>query len=114
MTIAQAITTTVGAFIFPLLVRLMWGKMVDEWKAFGGLAAIILIVMLSWSLNHGAAVPFIYQSGGIWIDQANAVAIGVFITTLMHRQSLKKSLPTIASAVLAGIFSGCILFLLFQ
>lgn len=36
MSIGIALATIAGGFLFPFAIRMMWGKMVDEWGAIGG------------------------------------------------------------------------------
>lgn len=36
MTVKLAIATFAGGFIFPFLIRLLWGKMCENWGNIGG------------------------------------------------------------------------------
>lgn len=44
MTIEQAIAIVVGAFIFPFVIRMIWGKLVDNFGPIGGWIAAAMIV----------------------------------------------------------------------
>lgn len=45
MSIGIALATIAGGFLFPFAIRMMWGKMVDEWGAIGGwMAAAFTLV----------------------------------------------------------------------
>lgn len=110
MTLGHGVATLAGAFIFPFLVRMLWDKMVKEWGSIGGLAAIVFVVLLSWTLNHGANNPFIYQAGGVWIDQAVAATVGLIVVTKLKGGSIKKASPTILTGILAGVLAGIIIY----
>ena len=71
MTFPKIISTIAGGFIFPFLIRLLWGKLVDNFGAIGGWIAGGFIVGTTWTLNHG--VGLIYQSGAAWIDMACSI-----------------------------------------
>lgn len=109
MTVSLAIGTFIGAFVFPFMIRLMWGRMQVEWKTAGGFIAIIFIVAIVWAFNHGAATPLIYQSGSAWVDQAWAAGIGVFVATTLEGGSIKKAFPTILAAGTGGVLAALVL-----
>lgn len=120
MTVAAAITTMFGAFMFPFLVTLVWGRMVKNWGAIGGWMAAGFIVGSVWMVNH--ALPgvgfsteqttmsgLIVQSGDAWIDMAWAAGIGLLIGGTVRGNKLSKSLPTLVAAILGGVFGGVML-----
>lgn len=106
MTFPQIVTTFVGAFIFPFLIRLVWGKMVEEWGAIGGYMAAAFIVGTTWSLNHG--VGLIVQTGA-WIDMAYAAAVGLFIASALSGDNVPKGLVNAMFAIIGGTLGGFIL-----
>lgn len=110
MTLATAITTFTGAFIFPFIIRMYWGKLVDEWGAIGGWVASIAIVGLAWALNHGIETPFFFQTGA-WVDQGLAAGVGVWVASILVGGNAKKSIPNISAALLGGLIAGIILIL---
>ncbi|MBB6218858.1 hypothetical protein HNQ80_005033 [Anaerosolibacter carboniphilus] len=101
------ISTFAGAFIFPFLISMCWGKLVDNFKAAGGWMAAAFIVGTTWSLNHG--VGMIYQSGGAWIDMAWAAGFGLLAGAIYSGDSLGKAMPTIICAIVGGTLGGFIL-----
>ncbi|TDT50347.1 Lin0368 family putative glycerol transporter subunit [Fonticella tunisiensis] len=107
MTLKLAIATFVGAFIFPFLIRLLWGKMVENWGAIGGWMAAGFIVGTTWLLNHG--IGMINQSGKAWIDMAWAAGTGLIAASVYSGDKFKKAIPTIACAVVGGVFAGFML-----
>lgn len=109
MTMKLAIGTFAGAFIFPFLIRLVWGKLVDNFGAAGGWMAAAFIVGLTWCLNHG--VGAIHQmEGGAWIDMAWAAGVGLWVSSVaVDKASASKSIPTVICAVIGGVFGGFIL-----
>ncbi|MCG8541911.1 MAG: hypothetical protein MJA82_18530 [Clostridia bacterium] len=107
MTFANMITTFAGAFIFPFLIRLCWGKMCDFWGAIGGWMAAGFIVGTTWTLNHG--VPFMVQSGSAWIDMAWAAGIGLFVASAASGDNIKKGFVNAIFAIIGGILGGFIL-----
>lgn len=106
MTLGFAISTFVGAFIFPFLISMCWGKMVDTWGAIGGWMAAGFIVGTTWALNHG--VGFIYQSGAL-VDQAWAAGIGLLAGAIYTGASLKRSMPTILSSIAGGTIAAFVI-----
>ncbi|WDV46482.1 hypothetical protein PV797_02000 [Clostridiaceae bacterium M8S5] len=107
MSLEHAITTFAGAFIFPFLIRLCWGKMCEAWGAIGGWMAAGFIVGTCWALNHG--VGLIVQSGSAWIDMAWAAAIGLFFASALSGDNLKEGLTNAFFAILGGTLGGFIL-----
>lgn len=120
MTVTQAVTTMFGAFMFPFLIILVWGRMVRAWGPIGGWMAAGFIVGSVWMINHAlpgvgfgtemtTASGLIWQTGDAWIDMAWAAGIGLWIGSTVRGASLGRSLPTLIAAVLGGIFGGVIL-----
>jgi hypothetical protein len=107
MTLQQAITTFAGGFIFPFLIRLAWGKMVDETGAIGGWLAAGFIVGTTWTLTHG--VGLIHQSGGAWIDMAWAAGFGLFFASVLSGDDFKNGLVNAMYSVVGGVLGGFIL-----
>lgn len=109
MTITQAIATTFGGFLFPFMIRMIWGKMVDEWGAIGGWMSAAFIVGTIWSINHGLEYPMITQTGGVWIDMAVAAGIGVYVASVARGGKVKGSLVNLGAALVGGIIGGLVL-----
>ena len=107
MTFANIVTTVAGGFIFPFLIRLCWGKMVDDWGNIGGWMAASFIVGLAWTINHG--VGLIVQTGGAWVDMAFAAAIGLFVASAMAGDNVPKGITNAAFAAIGGLVGGFIL-----
>ncbi|SET28733.1 hypothetical protein SAMN05660297_01924 [Natronincola peptidivorans] len=107
MTLPLAITTMAGGFIFPFLIRLVWGKMVDEWGMAGGYMAAGFIVGLSWTLNHG--VGLMYQTGPAWVDMAFAAFSGLFVASALSGDNVGKGLVNAFFAIVGGTIGGLIL-----
>ncbi len=107
MTFQNIVATFGGAFIFPFLIRLCWGKMVDCWGGIGGWMAAGFIVGTTWSLNHG--ISMIFQSGGAWIDMAWAAGIGLFAASIVAGDDAGKGFPTFIFAIIGGTLGGFIL-----
>lgn len=108
MTFQLAVGTFVGAFIFPFMIRLMWGKFVENFGAAGGWMAAGFIVSTAWALTHGMGA--IHQTGGAWVDQAFAAASGLWIASVVAGDSVKNSIPTIVCSIIGGIIAGFVLF----
>ncbi|OOM74450.1 hypothetical protein CLPUN_39030 [Clostridium puniceum] len=106
----QAIITTIlGAFLFPIFLRLFWGRLVNKFGAIGGFLAAIIIVGTIWIINHGIDNHLIQQSGGAWIDMAWAAAIGVFTASIVAGGKLKKSFVNIGAGIVGGIIGGIVI-----
>ena len=108
MTIGLGIATIAGGFLFPFIVRLTWGAMVEEWGAIGGWMAAAFLVGTIWAINHGISTPMITQTGA-WVDQGLAVGIGVWVASTMAGGEAKKSVKNITSAILGGVLAGALL-----
>ncbi len=107
MTIQNIIATLAGAFIFPFIIRLAWGKMVENWGPIGGWMAAGFIVGTCWTLNHG--VGFIFQSGTAWIDMAWAAGFGLFTASLVSGDKLGEGLNTALMSIIGGTLGGFII-----
>lgn len=112
MSVGIVVTTIAGGFLFPFLIRMMWGKMVENWGAIGGWMAAAFIVGTVWTINHGIETPLIHQSGGAWIDMAWAAGIGVFVASALTGGKISKSLTNVSAAVVGGIIGGFLLSLI--
>ncbi|KAB3537724.1 hypothetical protein F8154_02635 [Alkaliphilus pronyensis] len=110
MTLPAIITTMAGGFIFPFLLRLIWGKMCEDWGSIGGYMAAGFIVGTTWTLNHG--VGFMVQSGGAWIDMAFAAGAGLFVASALSGDNVPKGLTNLLFAIIGGTIGGFILSLL--
>lgn len=106
MTIQNIITTFAGAFIFPFLIRLLWGKMVEVWGAIGGWMAAGFIVGTTWALNHG--VGLIVQKGA-WVDMAWAAGFGLFAASVAAGDHFGKGFTNACMAIIGGTLGGFIL-----
>ncbi len=106
MGMAGMITTFAGAFIFPFLIRLLWGKMCEAWGPIGGWMAAGFIVGTTWTLNH--SVGFMVQTGA-WIDMAYAAAIGLFVASALSGDNVQKGLVNAFFAIVGGVLGGFIL-----
>lgn len=106
------ITTVLGAFIFPLFIRIFWGRLVNKLGAIGGFLAAIIIVGTIWIFNHGFDSHLIQQSGSTWVDMAWAAAIGVFTASAFSGGKIKKSFANIGAGVVGGIIGGIALVLM--
>ncbi|WP_432409240.1 Lin0368 family putative glycerol transporter subunit [Wukongibacter sp. M2B1] len=107
MSFGAVITTFTGAFIFPFLIRLCWGKMCDSWGPIGGWMAAGFIVGTAWTLNHG--VGFMVQSGPAWIDMAWAAGVGLFVASAASGDDVGKGLVNALFAIIGGVLGGFIL-----
>ncbi|HFI0257029.1 TPA: hypothetical protein ACGOVD_001720 [Streptococcus suis] len=107
MTIQQAIATVVGAFIFPFVIRMIWGKMVDSWGPIGGWVAAAMIVGTIWCMNH--FVGLMTQSGDAWIDMGLAAGVGVFVASVARGGKASKAQTNILAALVGGIIGGLLL-----
>lgn len=107
MTPGLMISTFAGAFIFPFVISMCWGKLVEVFGPAGGWFAAAFIVGTIWSINHGLGM--IHQSGGAWIDMAWAAGIGLLVGGIYAGDSFSKSVPTITAAIIGGTLGGFIL-----
>lgn len=101
------IPTFVGAFIFPFLISLCWGRMVESWGPIGGWMAAGFIVGTTWTLNHGFGL--IHQTGDAWIDMAWAAGVGLLVGAVYKGASLRKALPTVAYSIAGGVLGALVL-----
>lgn len=108
MSMGLAVATIVGGFLFPFSIRMMWGKMVENWGPIGGWMAAAFIVGTTWAINHGLETPMITQSGG-WIDMAWAAGIGLFVASALTGGKVSKALPNVGAAVVGGVAGGFLL-----
>ena len=109
MTFNLGIATLCGSFMFPFVIRMAGGKMVDHWGPIGGWMAALFIVGTIWCINHGISTPMITQSGGAWVDQGLAAGVGVWVASVLVGGKIKKSIPTVLAAVSGGILGGLLL-----
>jgi uncharacterized membrane protein (UPF0136 family) len=109
MSVGTAVTIIAGGFLFPFAIRMMWGKMVEDWGPLGGWMAAAFIVGTVWTLNHGIERPLITQTGGAWIDMAWAAGIGLFVATALRGGKILKALPNVFAAVVGGVMGGFLL-----
>ncbi|HEP1819267.1 TPA: hypothetical protein VB845_001075 [Streptococcus suis] len=107
MTIQQAVATLVGAFVFPFVIRLTWGKMVEHFGPIGGWLAASMVVGTVWCLNHG--VGLMSQSGDAWVDMGLAAGVGVFVASAARGGKVGKATNNILAALVGGILGGLIL-----
>ncbi|GAB6099945.1 hypothetical protein JCM16358_18240 [Halanaerocella petrolearia] len=107
MTITFIFTTVLGSFLFPFLLRMFWGKMVDNWGVIGGWMAALFLVGTTWVFNHGFSM--IHQSGKIFIDMAWAAGVGVMVATAILGGKLRKAAPNLIGSIIGGIIAGLIL-----
>ncbi|MCR1897696.1 hypothetical protein NSA47_01650 [Irregularibacter muris] len=106
MTFQNIVATFAGAFIFPFLIRMIWGKMVENWGNIGGWMAAGFIVGTTWTLNHG--VGMIFQTGA-WVDMAWAAGIGLFTASVVSGDSFSKGVPDYLAALVGGTLGGFLL-----
>lgn len=107
MSLSLMITTVSAGFVFPFLIRLLWGRMCEDWGSIGGFMAAGFIVGTTWTLAHG--VGLIYQSGGAWVDMAFAAASGLFVASLLCKDCPKRGFINVFFAIVGGIIGGFIL-----
>ena len=107
MTLQLGIATFAGGFIFPFLITLCWGKMVDEFGPSGGWLAAGFIVGTTWTLNHG--IGLIYQTGA-WVDMAWAAGYGMFVKgIILGEGDAGKGFVNLIMAAIGGVLGGLIL-----
>lgn len=119
------ITAMAGGFIFPFLICMCWGKLVDKFGVAGGWMAAGFIVGSAWLANHalpGAGILGITANaqiapGGLivqgvnapWVDMACSAAIGTFANGIYNGGKIAKSLPTLIAVIVGGGIGGAIL-----
>lgn len=108
MTVQHMIATIAGGFLFPFLIRLMWGKLVDNFGTFGGWMAALFIVGTTWAINHGAGM-IIQGDGGAWIDMGFAAGVGLLVASVVRGGSFGKAVPNLVAALVGGALGGLIL-----
>lgn len=106
-TSVHIISTLFGAALFPFMLAVGWGKMVEAWGAAGGWMAGFWIVGVSWLLNHGLGLH--HQAGEVWIDMALAGAVGLYVQSTLAGGKPSKSVPALISGILGGLLGGLIL-----
>lgn len=106
MSFTQIITTVSGAFIFPFLIRLVWGQMVEDWGTIGGWMAAGFIVGTTWTINH--SVGLIVQTGA-WVDMAWAAGVGLFVASALAGDNFQRGLVNVFFAIVGGTLGGFIL-----
>lgn len=107
MTIQQVVTTLVGAFIFPFVIRLTWGKLVEHFGPIGGWIAAAMVVGTVWCLNHG--VGLMAQSGDVWVDMGLAAGVGVFVASAARGGKVSKAQRNLLAALVGGALGGLLL-----
>lgn len=108
MTLPLMLATVAGGFLFPFLIRLMWGKLVDNFGTFGGWMAALFIVGTTWAINHGTNM-ITQGDGGAWIDMGFAAGIGVLTASVVRGGSFAKAVPNVIAAIVGGALGGLIL-----
>ena len=106
MTVQNIVTTLAGAFLFPFMIRLLWGKFVEDFGPIGGWMAAGFIVGTAWTINHG--VGLIVQTGA-WVDMAWAAGIGLFLASAISGDHVGKGLVNAVFAIIGGVLGGFIL-----
>lgn len=109
MTVGQALATVFAGFLFPFMIRMIWGKSVDEWGAIGGWINAAFIVGTLWTMNHGLETPMITQSGGVWVDMATAGGVGVYVASVARGGKIKGSVTNLLAALAGGLIGGWLL-----
>lgn len=108
MSLPLALATVAGGFLFPFLIRLMWGKLVDSFGPFGGWMAAAFIVGTTWAINHGTGM--ITQGvDAAWIDMGFAAGIGLLTASVVRGGSFAKAVPNLLAAVVGGMLGGFII-----
>lgn len=107
MTIQQAIATIAGGFLFPFLIRLTWGKLVDHFGPIGGWMAAGFIVGTTWAINHGTGL--IFQSGSVWVDMGLTAGVGLLVASALRGGKVSKAMPNVVAALVGGIIGGLLL-----
>lgn len=107
MSIQLVIATIFGGFLFPFLIRMIWGPLCDKFGPIGGFLAAGFIVGTAWTINHG--VGMITQSGAAWVDMGFAAGIGLVVATAAQGGKISKAMPVICSALVGGTLAGFIL-----
>jgi uncharacterized protein (DUF697 family) len=107
MTGSLAITTFVGAFTFPFLLRIMFGDFVEKFGPIGGWLAASFIIGTTWCMNHG--VGLIHQTGA-HVDMGYAAGFGLFVASLVgDKADLGKGLVTMVEAIIGGLIAAYVI-----
>lgn len=106
-TLPAMVATVFGGFLFPFLIWLLWGKLVENFGTFGGWMAALFIVGTTWTINHG--VGMITQSGGSWVDMGLAAGVGLLVASTVSGGNFGKAVPNILAAIVGGVLGGLIL-----
>ncbi|NLA78334.1 MAG: hypothetical protein GX845_02125 [Erysipelothrix sp.] len=109
MTVQHMVATIAGGFLFPFLIRLMWGKLVDNFGTFGGWMAALFIVGTTWAINHGAGMIIQGAEGAAWIDMGFAAGIGLLVASVVRGGNFGKAVPNLLAALVGGALGGLIL-----
>ncbi|MDN5331470.1 MAG: hypothetical protein PWP45_695 [Tepidanaerobacteraceae bacterium] len=108
----NVITTLFGSIIFPLVIGLVWGKLAEEYKTFGGILAGFFVVGTVWLLNHGIGLIYEPQMtrefAGPWSDQGLTAFWGLFVADLFAGK--KVNWNALLSAILGGVLGGLLLY----
>ncbi|WP_300382129.1 hypothetical protein [Clostridium sp.] len=107
MTLELALITMIGGFLFPFLIRMYWGPLVDKFGPAGGFMAAAFLVGTTWTINHG--IGMITQSGPVWVDMGFAAGIGLIVASTIQGGKIKKAIPQIIAALTGGTLAGFIL-----
>jgi len=88
----HVLTTVFGGLIFPLMIGLVWGKLAEDFKSFGGVLAGFFIVGTIWLLNHGIGLMYEPQMAGDlpgpWSDMALVASGGCLWLTFLKAKRL--------------------------
>lgn len=109
MTLPLALATIVGGALFPLLIRLVWGSLVDDFGPIGGFMAAGFVVGIVWLINHGLPNGGLIYQTGAWVDMAFAAGTGVLVADIARGNSFSKAVPKILAAIVGGLIGGLIL-----
>ena len=121
MSTAGIFTTLVGAFTFPFLICMCWGKLVEKYGPLGGWIAAGFIVGTMWTIAHalpGVGISstqtvvnnlIVQGENAPWVDMAWASGTGIYVNSLYNGGKVNKSIGTLISVILGGIFGGIVL-----
>lgn len=107
MTFKLLLMTFVGGFIFPFMIHLGWGRLVEKFGAIGGFLAALFIVGTTWALNHGYGL--VYQSSEVWVDMGLAAGVGLFVASTVEGGDLSEGMKFVLYAIIGGILGGYII-----
>lgn len=107
MTIQLGIATFAGAAMFPFLIRMIWGRFVDNHGEFGGFLSALFIVGVMWALNHGFGL--IHQTGA-WVDMGLAAGVGLLVASLLTGAKWDEGTTrNVVAAIVGGILAGLVI-----